>query len=128
MKLNNNVSQMTYSWHILGLTNVCGIKKKLIFINTNDECSKTVQIIKRNKQVWQAVSPEVQLRKNYRCYEYEKRLVNCFLHKLIFVDSQKYYTLFFILLIKINGNDIVSCVYIAFLSFIYHSFASASDG
>lgn len=61
-------------------------------------------------------------------YEYEKRLVNCFLHKLIFVDSQKYYTLFFILLIKINGNDIVSCVYIAFLSFIYHSFASASDG
>lgn len=58
----------------------------------------------------------------------EKRLVNCFLHKLIFVDSQKYYTLFFILLIKINGNDIVSCVYIAFLSFINHSFPSASDG
>lgn len=25
MQLNNNVSQMTYSWHILGLTNVRGI-------------------------------------------------------------------------------------------------------
>lgn len=57
-----------------------------------------------------------------------KKISKLFLHELIFVDSQKYYTVFFILLIKINGNDIVSCVYIAFLSFINHSFASASDG